>query len=275
MITLAARVVDVYLCVMAVWLVISHVRVPLEVRGRRGGWGSSFHVSCKCSMLYRVLKEVGKERVDSRLGKGKTDVFRMTVEGGVFSEYPGTKVRSLWENSLGDTRQHHGDQPFEFTYTAQECTIVLMMTTVMYAAQECMIILMSKVVWLELKVHVTLSCLESKVFFHVLHATTSTSLPQVYLRFDVLLAVRGTSQVFSETVPISANPPELKITAPGKIGIGDEAKVGVIFQNPLPVKMENVTLNVESDELLNGEGERRGWGERRGLGMRGGRGREQ
>ena len=225
-------------------------------------------------MLYRVLKEVGKERVDSRLGKGKTDVFRMTVEGGVFSEYPGTKVRSLWENSLGDTRQHHGDQPSEFTYAAEECTIVLMMTTVMYAAQECM---MSKVVRLELKVHDTchVSSLTNKGFFHILHATTSTSLPQVYLRFDVLLAVRGTSQVFSETVPISANPPELKITAPGKIGIGDEAKVGVIFKNPLPVKMENVTLNVESVELLNGEGERRGWGERRGVGMRGGRGREQ
>ena len=78
--------------------------------------------------------------------------------------------------------------------------------------------------------------------------------------FDVLLAVHGTSQVFSETVSIAAVPPELKVSAPDKIGLGDEAKVGVAFTNPLPVKMENVTLNVESDELLDGEGERRGWG---------------
>ena len=80
------------------------------------------------------------------------------------------------------------------------------------------------------------------------------------MRFDVLLAVHGTSQVFSETVSIAAIPPELKISAPDKIGLGDEAKVGVAFTNPLPVKMENVTLNVESDELLDGEGRGGMWG---------------
>ena len=80
-------------------------------------------------------------------------------------------------------------------------------------------------------------------------------LSQVYLSFEVLLAVHGTSQVFSTKVPVAPNPPELKIAGPDKIGLGDEAKVGVTFVNPLPVKMENITLNVESDELLNGEGE--------------------
>ena len=93
---------------------------------------------------------------------------------------------------------------------------------------------------------------------------------QVYLSFEVLLAVHGTSQVFSTKVPIAPNPPELKITGPDKIGLGDEAKVGVTFVNPLPIKMENVTLNVESDELLNGEGRR---GEGRGGEGRGGEGR--
>ena len=89
-----------------------------------------------------------------------------------------------------------------------------------------------------------------------IHPTTAHfSLSQVYLSFEVLLAVHGTSQVFSTKVPVAPNPPELKITGPDKIGLGDEAKMGVTFVNPLPVKMENITLNVESDELLNGEWE--------------------
>ena len=87
------------------------------------------------------------------------------------------------------------------------------------------------------------------------HNCPFLSLSQVYLSFEVLLAVHGTSQVFSTKVPVAPNPPELKITGPDKIGLGDEAKVRVTFVNPLPVKMENITLNVESDELLNGEGE--------------------
>ena len=109
------------------------------------------------------------------------------------------------------------------------------------------------------------------------HPTNTHSSPsQVYLSFEVLLAVHGTSQVFSTKVPIAPNPPELKITGPDKIGLGDEAKVGVTFVNPLPIKMENVTLNVESDELLNGEGGRGGRGEegREGKGMGEGRGGE-
>ena len=44
-------------------------------------------------LFNRVLKEVEKLRVDSRIAKGKTEVFRMDVDGSVFSEYPGTKVR--------------------------------------------------------------------------------------------------------------------------------------------------------------------------------------
>ena len=44
-------------------------------------------------LFNRVLKEVEKLRVDSRIPKGKTEVFRMNVDGSVFSEYPGTKVR--------------------------------------------------------------------------------------------------------------------------------------------------------------------------------------
>ena len=44
--------------------------------------------------------------------------------------------------------------------------------------------------------------------------------------------------MFSETVSIAAVPPELKVSAPDKIGLGDEAEVGVAFTNPLPVKME-------------------------------------
>jgi len=59
----------------------------------------------------RVLREVGKQHADSRLGKGKTEVFQMTVEGEVFSEYPGTKVRSFLGNPPRAIHQHHGDQP--------------------------------------------------------------------------------------------------------------------------------------------------------------------
>ena len=44
-------------------------------------------------LFNRVLKEVEKLRVDSRIPKGKTEVFGMNVDGSVFSEYPGTKVR--------------------------------------------------------------------------------------------------------------------------------------------------------------------------------------
>ena len=44
-------------------------------------------------LFNRVLKEVEKLRVDSRVAKGKTEVFQMNVDGSVFSEYPGTKVR--------------------------------------------------------------------------------------------------------------------------------------------------------------------------------------
>ena len=75
---------------------------------------------------------------------------------------------------------------------------------------------------------------------------------QVYLRFNVTLAVHGTSQIFSETVLVAPEPPELQIEAPQQLQIGHEENVLVRFKNPLPVKMEGVTINVESDELLHG-----------------------
>ena len=37
-----------------------------------------------------------------------------------------------------------------------------------------------------------------------------------------------------------------------KIALGKEATMTAIFKNPLPVKMSNITLNIESDELLHG-----------------------
>ena len=38
---------------------------------------------------------------------------------------------------------------------------------------------------------------------------------KVYLRFDVVLSVSGTSQMFAERVPVAPTPPELKIVGPG------------------------------------------------------------
>ena len=40
---------------------------------------------------------------------------------------------------------------------------------------------------------------------------------KVYLRFDVVLSVYGTSQIFAEKVPVAPIPPELKIIGPGII----------------------------------------------------------
>lgn len=36
------------------------------------------------------------------------------------------------------------------------------------------------------------------------------------------------------------------------IAIGQEATMTAVFKNPLPVKMSDITLNIESDELLSG-----------------------
>ena len=38
---------------------------------------------------------------------------------------------------------------------------------------------------------------------------------KVYLRFDVILSVTGTSQIFAQKVPVAPTPPELKIVGPG------------------------------------------------------------
>jgi len=58
--------------------------------------------------------------------------------------------------------------------------------------------------------------------------------------------------MFSEEVNVAPFPPELEIIAPKQVGPGDEVLATVKFTNPLPVKMEDVTLNIESDELLHG-----------------------
>ena len=44
------------------------------------------------------------------------------------------------------------------------------------------------------------------------------------------------------------------VTATDKLALGQEARMTAVFRNPLPVKMSDVTLNIESDELLNGTG---------------------
>ena len=93
----------------------------------------------------------------------------------------------------------------------------------------------------------------------------------MYLRFDVLLAVTGTSQVFNEVVPVAPDPPQLVLSAPPRLSLGAEAKATVTFTNPLPVKMENVSLTIESDQLLHGGEGRGGRGGERGVG-RGGKG---
>ena len=82
---------------------------------------------------------------------------------------------------------------------------------------------------------------------------------QVYLRFTVFLAVQGSSQVFSEVVPVAPDPPELKITAPEKMVLGGKSRAIIQFKNPLPVKMEKIVLTVEGDGLLSGESEEEMW----------------
>lgn len=42
------------------------------------------------------------------------------------------------------------------------------------------------------------------------------------------------------------------LTLTDKIAIGQEAIMTAVFKNPLPVKMSDITLNIESDELLGG-----------------------
>ena len=77
---------------------------------------------------------------------------------------------------------------------------------------------------------------------------------RVFLQFDVMLAVHGHAQVFATEVQVAPPPPEIKIEAPGKLGLGSLAKALITFKNPLPVKMENITLNIESDDVLDGKG---------------------
>ncbi len=42
---------------------------------------------------HRQLREVMTELVDLKVNKGKTETIDMSVEGAVFSEFPGTKVK--------------------------------------------------------------------------------------------------------------------------------------------------------------------------------------
>ena len=59
-------------------------------------------------LFCRVLKEVEKLRVDSRVAKGKTEVFQMNVDGSVFSEYPGTKVRGGGREGRREKEEERG-----------------------------------------------------------------------------------------------------------------------------------------------------------------------
>ena len=42
--------------------------------------------------MCRVLREVSELPVDVKVNKGKTETITMEIGGGVFSEFPGTKV---------------------------------------------------------------------------------------------------------------------------------------------------------------------------------------
>ena len=76
---------------------------------------------------------------------------------------------------------------------------------------------------------------------------------RVYLLFDILLAHSGTVQVFEHKVYVGPTAPKMEVqTSSSHLGLGEEAKVTVQFANPLPFKMEAVSLNVENDGLLHG-----------------------
>ena len=76
---------------------------------------------------------------------------------------------------------------------------------------------------------------------------------RVYLLFDILLAHSGTVQVFEHKVYVGPTAPKMEVqTFSSHLGLGEEAKVTVQFANPLPFKMEAVSLNVENDGLLHG-----------------------
>ena len=59
--------------------------------------------------------------------------------------------------------------------------------------------------------------------------------------------------MFTEEVKVSPAPPNLKIVAPEQVTLGGEATAIVKFLNPLPVRMNGLTLNIQSDQLLQGE----------------------
>ena len=75
---------------------------------------------------------------------------------------------------------------------------------------------------------------------------------KVYLRFTIYLAVIGTSQIFSKEVPIAPEPPKLEINVPARMNLGEKAQGVIKFKNPLPVKIEDAILIIESDGLLHG-----------------------
>ena len=75
---------------------------------------------------------------------------------------------------------------------------------------------------------------------------------RVYLLFDILLVHSGTTQVFEHKVYVGPTPPKMEVQTSSHLGLGEEAKVTVQFTNPLPFKMEAVSLNVENDNLLHG-----------------------
>lgn len=76
---------------------------------------------------------------------------------------------------------------------------------------------------------------------------------QVYLHFDVLLAVHGQTQVFAKEIQVAPPAPEINVTVLPSLGLGTATKALVRFKNPFKTLMEDITLSIESDELLESE----------------------
>lgn len=55
-----------------------------------------WHVACVEALWLQVLREVETMKVAKKVNKGKTETVSMTIDGSIFSEYPGNKVRVGW-----------------------------------------------------------------------------------------------------------------------------------------------------------------------------------
>ena len=172
-----------------------------------------------------MLKQIKTKKVNKNLTKqSELDTIDLTIEGAIFSEFPGTKVF----NFCG-LLSHTLPSPLSLLY----------LPFIQHSSASISPPPPPPVTPPPLPV---IPPPPSLYFLSV----------QVYLSFDVFLAVDGTSQIFSEKVNIAPNPPRLNITAPKRMEIGASAKVTVTFKNPLPVEMTDVLLLAESAELLQG-----------------------